>query len=258
MKNTRHGLMSQQVNRLSFAIIAGIVMGIALCAVVISFGYHHAYSALPASYDVRKGRRRRHGIVLEVGADRTGTPTLTVLGEDSRVVALTPDTAPDGVMRVGALRVAESVDPHRPRDRDRLVQRLVDALRAGDLEKDTKRTRTRSSRAQARRDSAIENLERLRHEMRSHPCHGCPDREEHARVGRKWSRAKAQAERLQRRIENRTGTIARLFDAVCEVLLELGYLEPVDRGHPERELRVTGAGKVLARIYAERDLLIAE
>ena len=53
MKNTCHGLMSQQVNRLSFAIIAGIVMGIALCAVVISFGYHHAYSALPASYDVR-------------------------------------------------------------------------------------------------------------------------------------------------------------------------------------------------------------
>ena len=206
----------------------------------------------------RKGRRRRHGIVLEVGADRTGTPTLTVLGEDSRVVALTPDTAPDGVMRVGALRVAESVDPHRPRDRDRLVQRLVDALRAGDLEKDTKRTRTRSSRSQARRDSAIENLERLRHEMRSHPCHGCPDREEHARVGRKWSRAKADAERLQRRIETRTGTIARLFDAVCQVLLELGYLRPVDRGHPERELRVTGAGKVLARIYAERDLLIAE
>ena len=206
----------------------------------------------------RKGRRRRHGIVLEVGADRTGTPTITVLGEDSRVASLTPDTAPDGVMRVGALRVADSVDPHRPRDRDRLVQRLVDALRSGDLEGGTKRTRTRSSRAQARRDSAIENLEHLRHEMRSHPCHGCPDREEHARVGRKWSRAKADAERLQRRIETRTGTIARLFDAVCEVLLELGYLRPVDRGHPERELRVTGAGKVLARIYAERDLLIAE
>ncbi|WP_454933037.1 DEAD/DEAH box helicase [Actinomyces oris] len=206
----------------------------------------------------RKGRRRRHGIVLQVGADRTGTPTITVLGEDARVVALTPDTAPDGVMRVGALRVADSVDPHRPRDRDRLVQRLVDALRAGDLEEGTRRTRTRSSRAQARRDSAIENLERLRHEMRSHPCHGCPEREEHARVGRKWSRARAEAERLQRRIETRTGTIARLFDAVCEVLLELGYLRPVDRGHPERELRVTGAGKVLARIYAERDLLIAE
>lgn len=205
----------------------------------------------------RRGRRRRHGIVLEIGANRTGTPTLTVLGEDSRVVALTPDTAPDGVMRVGALRVADSVAPHRPRDRDRLVQRLVDALRAGDLE-GSPRSRPRSGRAQARRDSIVDNLERLRHEMRSHPCHGCPDREEHARVGRKWSRAKAEAERLQRRIETRTGTIARLFDAVCDILLELGYLQPVDRGHPERELRVTAAGKILARIYAERDLLIAE
>ena len=206
----------------------------------------------------RRGRRRRHGIVLEIGANRTGTPTLTVLGEDSRVVALTPDTAPDGVMHVGALRVADSVDPHRPRDRDRLVQRLVDALRAGDLEEGSPRSHSRSSRAQARRDSIVDNLERLRHDMRSHPCHGCPDREEHARVGRKWSRAKAEAERLQRRIETRTGTIARLFDAVCDILLELGYLQPVDRGHPERELRVTAAGKILARIYAERDLLIAE
>ena len=206
----------------------------------------------------RRGRRRRHGIVLEIGANRTGTPTLTVLGGDSRVVALTPDTAPDGVMRVGALRVADSVDPHRPRDRDRLVQRLVDALRAGDLEEESPRSRPRLGRAQARRDSIVDNLERLRHDMRSHPCHGCPDREEHARVGRKWSRAKAEAERLQRRIETRTGTIARLFDAVCDILLELGYLQPVDRGHPERELRVTAAGKILARIYAERDLLIAE
>ena len=206
----------------------------------------------------RRGRRRRHGIVLEIGANRTGTPTLMVLGEDSRVVTLTPDTAPDGVMHVGALRVADSVDPHRPRDRDRLVQRLVDALRAGNLEEGSPRSRTRSSRAQARRDSIVDNLERLRHDMRSHPCHGCPDREEHARVGRKWSRAKAEAKRLQRRIETRTGTIARLFDAVCDILLELGYLQPVDRGHPERELRVTAAGKILARIYAERDLLIAE
>lgn len=73
MKNTRHGLMSQQFNRLSFAIIAGIVMGIALCAVVISFGYHHAYSALPASYDVRLlGLPLYH--LTRVGETYTGVP----------------------------------------------------------------------------------------------------------------------------------------------------------------------------------------
>ena len=73
MKNTRNGLMSQQVNRLSIAIIAGIIMGVALCAVMISFGYHHAYSALPASYDVRLlGLPIYH--LTRVGETYTGVP----------------------------------------------------------------------------------------------------------------------------------------------------------------------------------------
>ena len=237
----------------------------------------------------RKGRRHRHGVVLEAGADRTGAPSLTVLGEDSRIAVLTPDTAPDGVTRVGSLPVSRTMDARRPRERDRLVGRLVEAVRSGALDEAGARRRRRRSGAGAagagpagggrpmaggRPTSAgdgvgggpaevedlpaAERIDVLRHEMRSHPCHACPDREEHARVGRAWVKAVAEAERLQARIESRTGTIARLFDAVCRVLVELGYLEPVDRGHPERELRVTGAGRILARVYAERDLLIAQ
>lgn len=201
----------------------------------------------------RKGRRHRHGVVLEQGEDRTGTPTLTVLGEDTRVVTLSPDTSPEGVTRVGSLRVADTVDPRRPRDRDRLVGRLLEALRSGDLDRvDGPRRRGGAE------PGAAERIEQLRRQMRSHPCHACPDREQHARVGRTWSKAQAAADRLQARVESRTGTIARLFDAVCQVLTELGYLEPVDRDHPEGELRVTASGAVLARVYAERDLLIAE
>ena len=239
----------------------------------------------------RKGRRHRHGVVLEVGADRTGAPSLTVLGEDSRIAVLTPDTAPDGVTRVGSLSVSRTMDARRPRERDRLVGRLVEAVRSGTLNESGARRRRRRSGAGATAGAgagsaasgrpmagglptsvgdgaggpaevedlpAAERIDVLRHEMRSHPCHACPDREEHARVGRAWIKAVAEADRLQARIESRTGTIARLFDAVCRVLVELGYLEPVDRGHPERELRVTGAGRILARIYAERDLLIAQ
>lgn len=215
----------------------------------------------------RKGRRQKHGVVLSVGEDRQGTPALTVLGEDSRVLTLTPDTAPDGVMRVGSMRVAAGVDVRRPKDRDRLVGRLIDAIRSGELDGSGthQRRRTRGGRPvdgvgapHATELTAAERVEALRHEMRAHPCHACPDREEHARTGRKWAKAAAEVERLTKRIETRTGTIARQFDAVCQVLLELGYLEPVDRGHPERELRVTDAGRVLARVYAERDLLVAE
>ena len=239
----------------------------------------------------RKGRRHRHGVVLEAGADRTGAPSLTVLGEDSRIAVLTPDTAPDGVTRVGSLPVSRTMDARRPRERDRLVGRLVEAVRSGALDEAGARRRRRRGRsgagaagagsagggrpmagghptsagdgagggpAEVEDLPAAERIDVLRHEMRSHPCHACPDREEHARVGRAWIKAVAEAERLQARIESRTGTIARLFDAVCRVLVELGYLEPVDRGHPERELRVTGAGRILARVYAERDLLIAQ
>ncbi|CAM2794474.1 RNA helicase [Actinomyces slackii] len=204
----------------------------------------------------RRGRRLKHAVVLDVEADRTGAPAITVLGEDSRIATLTPDTTPEGVTRVGTLRVAASADMHRPRDRDRLVGRLIEALRSSDLDKGPRR-RTRGGQ-DARRAGAVSRLEDLRHRMRAHPCHGCPDREEHARVGRKWSKAQAALDRLHARIEARTGTVARLFDAVCQVLVDLGYLEPVDADQPLGELRVTGDGRMLARIYAERDLLIAE
>ena len=200
----------------------------------------------------RRGRRHKHGIVLRVGTDRTGSPALTMVCEDSRVITLTADAAPEAVTRVGAIAVADGVDVRRPREKDRLVGRLIEALRSGDLG-DHRRRRPRGGE-----DEAAQRVEALRRSMRAHPCHACPEREEHARVGRRWSRAADEAERLQHRIETRTGTIARLFDAVCQVLLELGYLEPARDGHPEGELKVTAPGRVLARVYAERDLLVTE
>ncbi|MBW3070261.1 DEAD/DEAH box helicase [Actinomyces sp. 594] len=203
----------------------------------------------------RSGRRHRHGVVIAQGSDHTGAPRLTVVGEDKRVHTLTPENAPEGVTRVGALPVSEDLDAHRPRERDRLADRLLDALRAGDLDESDERG---SRRGHHRDEDAGRRLERLRHEMRAHPCHACPHREEHARVGRRWVRTRDELDRLRARVDRRTGTIARQFDAVCRVLLELGYLEPSDRGRPEGELRVTNVGKVLARVYAERDLLVAE
>lgn len=54
---------------------------------------------------------------------------------------------------------------------------------------------------------------------------------------------------LRARIEQRTNTVARQFDRVCEVLDVLGYL------HGDE---VTETGKGLQRIYGELDLLVSE
>jgi ATP-dependent RNA helicase HelY len=89
--------------------------------------------------------------------------------------------------------------------------------------------------------------------LAAHPCHACPDRETHARWARRKDRAEEERGRIVGRIEGRTTSVARRFDKVCEVLHNAGYIEQV-----EGRWRASAAGRVLARVYAERDIVIAE
>jgi ATP-dependent RNA helicase HelY len=89
--------------------------------------------------------------------------------------------------------------------------------------------------------------------MQRHPCHSCPDREDHARWAERYWKLRRTADRLRQQIETRTGTVARVFDRVVEVLDELGYVEGAGA-----ETRVTASGATMRRIYGERDLLVAE
>ena len=92
-------------------------------------------------------------------------------------------------------------------------------------------------------------LTSLRRRMRQHPCHGCAEREQHARWAERWYRLKKQADGLTSQIRGRTGAVAKIFDRVTEVLVELKYL--VDDG--EDRLSLASTGKMLRRIYGERD-----
>jgi ATP-dependent RNA helicase HelY len=85
--------------------------------------------------------------------------------------------------------------------------------------------------------------------MRKHPCHGCPEREEHARWAERQRRLDKDTEALKDKVAGRTGSLARTFDQVCALLRERGYLESDE---------VTPAGRMLARIWTEADLLVAE
>jgi ATP-dependent RNA helicase HelY len=89
----------------------------------------------------------------------------------------------------------------------------------------------------------------LRAQLRAHPCHGCPDREDHARWAERWFKLERDTATLRRRIERRTNTVARQFDRVCEVLTALDYLDGDT---------VTGRGRHLMRIYSDMDLVAAE
>src|SRR5690606_36139245 len=104
------------------------------------------------------------------------------------------------------------------------------------------------------RDRRQQQLTTLRKRLKQHPCHGCSDREAHARWAERWWRLKRETDDIRRQIVGRTGAIAKVFDRVTEVLLELGYLTRADGG----DLVVAASGRTLRRIYGERDLLVAE
>lgn len=120
-----------------------------------------------------------------------------------------------------------------------------------DLERKGASKATTASRSE--RDKRQRQMQGLRKRIRQHPCHGCPDREAHARWAERWWRLKRQTDELRRQISGRTGAISKIFDRVTDVLLELDYL--VREGD---ELTVAQPGRTLRRIYGERDLLVAE
>ncbi|RIX28847.1 RNA helicase [Amnibacterium setariae] len=120
-----------------------------------------------------------------------------------------------------------------------------------DLEKSGARPGDQSAKQRERRQREITDLRRR---LKAHPAHTSPRREELSRWAERWWRLKRQTEQLQGQIATRTGAVARIFDRVSEVLLEEGYLKPDEDG----EIRPTVHGRMLARIYGERDLLLAE
>ena len=99
---------------------------------------------------------------------------------------------------------------------------------------------------------AADRVVELRNELRAHPCHGCPDREQHARWAERALKLERENAQLAARTASRTNTIANHFDRICRVLESLGYLGG------EHGDRVSEAGRTLARIYAELDLVAAE
>ena len=110
------------------------------------------------------------------------------------------------------------------------------------LENDAKRNKRK-------RLDIEDSIAQIRSSMKNHPCHSCPERELHARIAERAVRIQKEIDGLTERIESRTNLIAKRFDRIRIILNKFGYLE---------NDQISRSGKMLAKIYAETDLLIAE
>jgi len=187
------------------------------------------------------GRRAGLAVVLDPGlAEGLEGPRPTVLTADRQVKKLTVHDFPVPVEPLARVKVPKNFNSRNPKSR----RDLVSSMRNTGVEEGTGRPRRQASGA-----ADDPEIARLRAELRAHPCHRCPEREDHARWAERFHRLRRETDALERRVEGRTNTIARTFDRVCRLLQDGGYLDGDT---------VTPAGAQLARIYNDADLLVAE
>lgn len=102
-----------------------------------------------------------------------------------------------------------------------------------------------------------QRIAQLREAERDHPCRACPDLQRHLTWGHRWARETRELERVRRRYESHTGSVARQFDRICGILHALGYLDGFDR-NGVADYRLTQAGQLLRHLYSELDLTVAQ
>ncbi len=174
------------------------------------------------------------------GFEHHDGPRPLVLTAERQVKRLASIDFPVPVEALERMRIPRTFNPRSPQSRRDLASAL--RSKAGHINPE----RHRKQRSGAADDREIA---RLRAAIRAHPCHGCDEREDHARWAERYYRLQRDTKQLERRIEGRTNTIARTFDRIVALLTELDYL---------RADEVTDNGKRLARLYGELDLLASE
>jgi len=190
---------------------------------------------------IPRGKRSGPAVVI-AAADRPHDPRPQVLTHERQVRRVSTVDVPTAVPTLGRVKVPKNFSAKDASMRRDLARKAVSVAEDADLDVPV-RTSTNSN----------DEVSELRARLRAHPCHGCQDREAHARWAERYFRAQRQISDLERRIATRTHSIARQFDRVCETLVDLGYLD----GEGD-DLQITESGRMLGGLYSESDLLIAQ
>lgn len=192
--------------------------------------------------NVPVGRWAGIAVVLDPGrtTDTDGPrPMVLTANRHARRLAMVDFNTP--VSPITTMRIPKSFNARNPQSRRDLASQLRNRAEGVAWRQD-KPYREHAPREDPR-------IASIRDKLRNHPCHGCPDREKHARWAERYFKLERDTANQRGRIESRTNTVARQFDRVCEVLDVLGYLDGD---------QVTADGKRLQRLYSELDLLVSE
>jgi ATP-dependent RNA helicase HelY len=169
--------------------------------------------------------------VLKQERGRSGNRVLA-LTQQRTMVRLTPDDFPGPIRRVANLELPRPFAPRSPgfqRATVAMLRRLPD---------DDPAT-----------DDADDSVDEIQAQVHAHPLHGARGTDTALRGAWQADRISREVERLERRVANRTETLARQFDRVLAVLESWGYVQ---------DWELLEGGRLLARLNTECDLVVAE
>lgn len=193
--------------------------------------------------NITHGRRGGLAVVLESARD-TEDPRPLVLTEHRWAGRISSADYSGAYPPVGSMTLPKRVEHRQPRVRRDLASALRSAAEGLAIP-----TRRRAH------DGAMHDpeLASLRAELRSHPSHNAPDLDDQIRQAERYLRIERDNAQLEQKVAAATNSLARTFDRIVALLTEREFI-----AGPATDPKVTDDGRLLARIYSESDLLVAE
>ena len=196
---------------------------------------------------ITNGRRGGLAVVLESARD-ADDPRPLVLTEHRWAGRISSADYSGATARVGTMTLPKRVEHRNPGVRRDLASALLSAAAGMAMPE----SRGRRSGAHEDEDTDPELIS-LRDQLRRHPAHHLPDREDRARVAERYLRIERDNAQIQKKVVAATNSLARTFDRIVVLLAERGFIDTTGA-----DPKVTDDGRLLARIYSESDLLVAE
>jgi ATP-dependent RNA helicase HelY len=195
---------------------------------------------------ITHGRRGGLAVVLESARD-SSDPRPLVLTEHRWAGRISSADYSGASAPVGSMSLPKRVEHRQPRVRRDLASALRSAAAGLAISADR--------RGGSDKDGTFHDpeLASLRAQLRRHSSHNSAGLESQIRQAERYLRIERDNAQLEKKVAAATNSLARTFDRIVGLLTEREFIQG-----PASDPHVTDDGRLLARIYSESDLLVAE